>query len=67
MAFIQAGIITLYSFGTYYEIRLAERLSHTSLLLSHIFIMISLENEKCSVWKEWSKQSILSKQKPGKE
>lgn len=31
MAFIQAGIITLYSFGTYYEIRLAERLSHMSL------------------------------------
>lgn len=32
--FIQARIITLYSIGTYYQMRLAERLPHTSLLLS---------------------------------
>lgn len=33
--FIQSRIITLYSTGTYYQMRLTERLPHISLLLGH--------------------------------
>lgn len=45
ITFIQARIVISGSVDTY-EIWLAERLSHISLLLGHIFILGSLENLK---------------------